>query len=103
MPRFFPAELATGYDARLVAHTHYITDPAFSMRTGTIAKNNSLEEITPFTKRELQAALSKMKNGKAADTQGIIAEMLETACEQLLRLMLELFNDSLLSRVPPDE
>ena len=47
----------------------------------------------PCTSDELQAALLSMKNGKAKDTSGIIAEMLKVASKSLLDAVLTLFND----------
>ena len=53
--------------------------------------------------KELEHALSLMKNGKARDTSGLIAEMLKTKCEQLQTMILDLFNDILVKGRPPPE
>ena len=60
--------------------------------------------IDAFTLEELEAALKKMKRGKAKDDTGVIAEMFKDGSEGLLQAILELFNDiASLKQDPPDE
>jgi hypothetical protein len=51
--------------------------------------------IDRFTLAELHTALKQMKPGKAADAQGICAEMISVDCPVLHDLILEVFNDVL--------
>jgi hypothetical protein len=68
------------------------------------ARTTSHATITPFTMKELLDSLRKMQTGKAADTSGIVAEMLKQDTPVLHSAILDLFNDVLtLSRPPPDQ
>lgn len=59
--------------------------------------------VEPFQFDELHAALRTMKNGKAKDQAGLIAEMLKDGSTHLLKLIVEVFNDILMLRgTPPD-
>jgi hypothetical protein len=51
--------------------------------------------IDPFSLDELHEALKQMKPDKAADAQGICAEMISVDCPVLHDLILEVFNDVL--------
>ena len=53
-------------------------------------------EVQAFHLDELQEALKAMKNGKAKDQAGTIAQMMKAGTDQLLNLILEVFNDILL-------
>ena len=56
-----------------------------------------------FTMAELIDALKRMKNGKAQDDQGVVAEMIKHGSEELWQLILDLFNDVLSPIMePPD-
>ena len=49
--------------------------------------------IPPFTARELEHAIGQLKQGKAKDNSGIIAEMLKQGGPTLRRVLLNLYND----------
>ena len=65
--------------------------------------HRSPSDIAPFTLPELEAALKKMKAGKASDSEGIAAEMLKIDCVILRDRILDLLNDVLSSRAVPDD
>ena len=55
------------------------------------------------SQNELSTALAKMKNGKAKDGSGIVAEMLKHGGGALREAILELFNAVLVpNAIPPD-
>ena len=49
--------------------------------------------IEPFNHKELDEALRAMKNEKAKDKSGIVAEMLKVNCKPLQDAILNVFND----------
>ena len=53
----------------------------------------------PFTNKEWRDALAAMKNHKAKDEAGIIAEMLKDGSQRLLVVTLDVFNDILVGGV----
>lgn len=60
--------------------------------------------VPPFSLIELKEALGNMKSGNACGASGLIAEMMKVDCEALQRMILDLFNDVLISgRPPPDD
>jgi hypothetical protein len=60
------------------------------------------DAVRAFDMDELKTGLSGLRNGKARDQSGILAEMLKLGHERLLELVLDVFNDVLLLRdVPP--
>ena len=65
--------------------------------------HRSPSDIAPFTLPELEAALKKMKAGKASDSEGVAAEMLKIDCVILWDRILDLLNDVLSSRDVPDD
>jgi len=56
--------------------------------------------IPAFTKQELHKALRQLKNGKAADSNGIVAEMLKTGESTLREVLLNLYNTILQPGTP---
>eukprot|EP00959_Pyramimonas_sp_CCMP1952_P056716 1184681-Pyramimonas_sp.AAC.1 len=50
------------------------------------------QHITPFTVKELDAAISQLKLGKSWDTEGITAEMLKKPCLELQDALLQLYS-----------
>ena len=64
-------------------------------------ENGALEPVDPFSMEELSKALTTMKNGKAKDDAGIIAEMLKQGSVTLLTIVLSVFNDILCFRCLP--
>ena len=60
--------------------------------------------VPPFSLFELKEALGNMNSGKACDASGLVAEMMQVDCDALQRMILDLFNDVLVSgRPPPDD
>ena len=51
--------------------------------------DNSTSHIPPFTRHELQKSLKQMKDGKAADSNGIVAEMLKAGGDTLKEVLLD--------------
>ena len=51
-----------------------------------------MHDVPQFTLKELKHALHKSKKGKAADPQGIVVEMLQSASEKFLEKVLAIFN-----------
>ena len=49
--------------------------------------------LPAFTHDELLHALKQMAPGKAADSTGVVAEMLKVKCDELHDLSLEMFSD----------
>lgn len=67
-------------------------------------KVNSCTEITPLECEEVRAQLKQMKNNKAQDCAGIVAEMLKAGGNKLLQLVTDIFNEILLGEtLPPEE
>ena len=61
------------------------------------------EAIDHFTMNELREVIKILKNGKCKDAVGICAEMVKDGCEELWVCILDLFNDVLGGRLPPDD
>ena len=59
------------------------------------------KSLEPFSFEELRQALRGMKNGKAKDEKGVIAEMVKNSSQEFLTSILELFNDILLRKSDP--
>eukprot|EP00973_Karenia_brevis_P047834 6639642-Karenia_brevis.AAC.1 len=51
----------------------------------------SFAEVTPITPKEVRTQLKKMRNGKAADERGVIAELITNGSEELIRIIADLF------------
>jgi hypothetical protein len=72
-------------------------------KSSTRSSRTSTRSIHPFSLLELSAALKAMKAGKAHDTTGLAAEMLKVECALLRIMILDLFNDVLMTGRPPPE
>jgi hypothetical protein len=60
--------------------------------------------IPRITWEEVRAQLATMKNGKAADSAGIVAEMVKVGGTRLYEVLASLFNEIMLEQgMPPDE
>jgi len=55
--------------------------------------HGDIEELPRVTLEELKALLSKMKNGKAADDQGMVIEFLKASEDDLLTILADTFTD----------
>ena len=52
-------------------------------------------DVDPITSEEVRKQLDLMKKGKAADSNGVVVEMLKAAGEALVALIADLYNDVL--------
>jgi hypothetical protein len=59
--------------------------------------------IPEVTVKEVSKQLHMMKNGKAADSNGIVAEMLKMGGEKLQAIITDLFNEILVRKAEPPE
>ena len=51
------------------------------------------EEIPEFTREELQAAIDRLKKGKAGDSNGIRAEDIKACGEETKEMVRQIFNE----------
>jgi exonuclease III len=66
--------------------------------------NTANNTIARITAEEIRKQLCQMKNGKSADTAGIVAEMIKVGGPRLQEILAAMFNDILLGQsVPPGE
>ena len=60
-------------------------------------------QVEPFTYRDLSDATRAIKNGRARDDHGILAEMVKESCVDLRQCMLQIFNNILLDKAEAPE
>ena len=55
--------------------------------------DNPDNQIPPFSMEEMEAAITKLRNGRCRDTSGLIAEMIKAGGAPLTQHLLQLYND----------
>ena len=64
---------------------------------------SATDTVVPPTLTEIENALNKLKNKKAADTRGLIAEMLKAGSAVILPHVLRMFLEILsANKIPPE-
>ena len=93
------ADIFADYYETLYARAH---EPADTTTT-TATNHNHTTPIDQFTLQELDTALKQLKNKKAPDKSGIIAEMLKNGGEALKHALLELYNEIIKPNATPPQ
>ena len=83
----------TSQEQHSTPHTHTTNDDDND-------DNTNHSRVPPFTKPELHIALRQLKAGKAADSNGIFAEMLQHGGDRLRTVLLDSFNAILQPSAP---
>jgi hypothetical protein len=67
----------------------------------TIPGSAQAAAAADFSAEEIERAIDKLKNGRAADQHGLRAEFLKLAADELLDILTDLFNNFLRNGFPP--
>ena len=73
--------------------TNTTTTTTTTPTTTTTTTNEDNHSIPPFTTDELTTALGQLKNGKARDRSGILAEMIKYGGDAVKQVLLNLYNE----------